>query len=491
MKTVIFTTDNFPIQEFTSAWTYLSDISGQPCFGEIEFQNKEVICETSEHTIALNALVEIIGFGKVMLQTDKHEVSNQRVNLLESLINGRIKQIESELLKTPNSSLTIFTERLQKIKDRSNSIQKLASLLHLGENLVLSNASSSLATRITREETKEFLIGCQSFGIDKSDKFKKIHEAHFDLGVAPFYFSFLKPDARNKSNWELTDRIVNWLGQSDRQIKGHPLVWFHIAAKPAWMEGMSFEEIKSFVTEHVTEVVSRYRDRIKMWDIINEVPVRDANSFDFTVEQLLELTKLVSELVKKLQPDAERIINFSDMFGSKSYVREKPCIPPIHFLKLCFERGIEFESIGLQFYMGMRKELVCRELLNISQTVDQFVQLGKPIHFSELGWPSQHDVDIESFFATDHPEVAGRWHSDWSEQLQAEFAENIYTLFASKPKARSITWWDLTDNGKHVDIGSRFIPFGGLTRRDFSEKPILLFIRNFRKKIVEAKSSMR
>ena len=121
--------------------------------------------------------------------------------------------------------------------------------------------------------------------------------------------------------------------------------------------------------------------------------------------------------------------------------------------------------------LGMKKEFACRELLNISQTVDEFAKFGKNMHFSELGWPSKHDVDPECFFSSDHPEVAGRWHRGWDEKLQAEFVEKIYILFASKPKAKSITWWDITDNGPHEDIGSRFIPFVGLTRRDFSRKP--------------------
>lgn len=478
-----FNTKNFTPNEFTSSWSYLTDEEGQPCFGEIELFDDHVVCSSTEKKFSLHILVEVEAFGKVMMQTSVVTASNQSMDLLEALIAGKTDQIKKELINTVKARKAISSEKFQTISQQSNSHEKLSALVYFGENLAIENANEALEKRINNGETKDFLIGGQAFGIDKGEKYKKLHRENFDMGVAPFYFCFVKPESREKTNWDLTDRVVDFLVKTKRPIKGHPLVWFHIGAKPQWMEGMTFEEVKAFVHEHVPTVINRYKDRIKMWDIMNEVPSIDANSFDFTVDQLLEITKLVSDVVKRLQPDAERILNISDIFGPHSYVHDKPSIPPIHFLKLCEEKGIEYESIGLQFYMGMRKEFACRELLDISQAVDAFTQFGKPIHFSELGWPSQHDVDPDSFFGADHPEVAGRWHRGWDEDLQAEFAKAIYTIFASKPLAKSITWWDMTDNGKHQDIGSRFIPFGGLMRRDFSPKPILQTIQKFRERL--------
>jgi endo-1,4-beta-xylanase len=364
-----------------------------------------------------------------------------------------------------------------------NTLDKLEKLMLLGEEIVIGNSEERLKKKIVSCETQNFLVGGQAFGIEKGEKYKKIHKETFNLGIAPLYFFLLKPDSAKKTSWELTDKIVSWLRKTNRPIKGHPLVWLHKYARPEWMLEFNYQELLKFLEKHIVQVVNRYKNDIKMWDIVNEIPAEDANGFDLTNEQLIEITDMTSKLVKKLQPDAERIVNFSEIFGAHSYIHEKPSVPPTYMLKLLENNGVEYESIGLQFYMGMKKEFACRELMDISQTIDAFSEFDKDIHFSELGWPSKHDVDPYCFFSSDHPEVAGRWHRGWDEELQAEFLDKIYALFASKPNSKSITWWDLTDNGHHEDIGSRFIPFAGLTRRDFSEKPALKSLKKFKEAI--------
>lgn len=483
MKKIVFLTRNFEPGQFTTAWSYLTDENGQPCFGEIELLDDRVVCRTTEKKVALNALLEVPGFGKVMLRTAVENAGKKEVDLMDSLVRGRAEGLRREIDKMDEKKRDLWKSRVKQMVGKNSRMVQLHRLLMLGESLVMRESRRQLRARIKNGEMKDFMIGGQAFGVDKGSKYKKFHRDNFDLGIAPMYFFLLKPDSKKKTDWSLTDRVVEWVSKTGRPIKGHPLVWTHKFARPEWMLEMSFEELKEFVVDHLGKVIRRYGDRIKMWDIVNEIPTQDANGYDLNMDQLMELTKLVADTVKRLQPEAERIINISDIFGPKSYVHDSPSIPPVHFLKLCEKHGIEYESIGLQFYMGMRAEFACRELLNISQEVDEYLQFGKPIHFSELGWPSKHDVDPNCFFGKDHPAVAGYWHRGWDEELQAEFAEKIYTLFASKPGVKSITWWDLTDSGNHEDIGSRFIPFSGLTRRDFSPKPIVGVISKIREKV--------
>lgn len=475
-------TTNLTKDQFTTSWSYLSDKNGVPCSGEIILFDDHIICESSHKEFILNILIELKKIGKVMLKTSVIIAGDIQYDLLEVLIRGRKQQIELEL----NSNKEVkdkFIGELTLLKLPQNSTDLLSDLMCLGEEIIIHKSEKLLENKMNNNLMKDFLVGGQAFGINKSPEYKKIHQSSFDLGIAPFYFFLLKSESKDKIDWTLTDQVVDWLVETNRPIKGHPLIWLHKYARPEWMIDLSFEELTEFLLEHVTLVVNRYKDRIKMWDILNELPAEDANGFDLTIEQLLELTDLISKHIKKLQPDAERILNFSEIFGAKSYVHEKPSIPPVEFLKLCQQKGIEYESIGLQFYMGMKKEFTCRELMDISQTVDQFLQFGKNIHFSELGWPSKFDVDPNCFFSADHPAVGGYWHRGWDEELQAEFLERIYTLFASKDNVKSITWWDLTDNGNHEDIGSRFIPFSGLTRRDYSPKPVLTQMQKFREKV--------
>jgi len=456
---IIFKTGVFG-PHLTSSWSYLTDSSGLPCDGKITFDSGKIICHTRKKLAVLNLLLEVPKFCKVMVKTDLE--SHRQVDLLTSLINSRLQQIGQRGTRKP-------------------TLSQFSNLMRLGEKLALSQAEKLIKIKKIKGEFSDFKFGCQAFGINHGRKYKKLWLDNFDIGTIPLYFFLTNPNGKNPADWQLTDQIVNWLSANRKAIKGHPLVWLHRFATPDWLKQLSFNELKRFLVNHVKETVTRFGQTIKIWDIINEPSANDANGLNLTVDQLLEITQLISNEVKKIQPEAHRIINLSDVFGGKSWVHNRPSIPPLHFIKSCISRGIEFEGIGLQFYIGMRKEFACRELWDISQLLDQFAQFKKALHFSELGWPSKHDVDPDCFFNADHPEVAGRWHQPWSESLQADFLEKVFTVFASKPLAKSITWWDFTDKGIHQNIASRFIPFGGLTRKDLTPKPALITLKKFKK----------
>lgn len=483
---IIFNTTTMGTIDLTSAWTYLTDVNELPCQGNISFERGLVICKTKEKKIALNILINIPMFGKVVVRTSISKHNKTPLDLLTSLIQGRIGQILKELDNFKKDNCPPPTQLISKFSvlvKSEISLSNWSKLMNLGEELTLVRAKYLIRARRKQKGFSNFLFGIQSFRLFSDKKIPPIINNHFDMGVAPFYFFNTKPKNSCSTNWKLTRQITNWLIKHNKVVKGHPLVWLHEYANPTWMASMNFHGLKKFLTKHIKDTITKFKNDIQMWDIINEAPAGDANGFNLTVKQLLEITKLSSVEVEKIQPQAHRIINFSEIFGAQSFIHNKPSIPPIHFLKLCQKNNIKFEGIGLQFYMGMKKEFACRELLDISQTIDKFTQFGKSLHFSELGWPSKHDVDSTCFFSSNHPEVAGQWHKPWDEKLQAEFLEKVFTIFASKPKATSITWWDITDKGTNKDIGSKFIPFDGLTRSDLSPKPALDMLIKFKNRI--------
>jgi hypothetical protein len=56
------------------------------------------------------------------------------------------------------------------------------------------------------------------------------------------------------------------------------------------------------------------------------------------------------------------------------------------------------------------------------------------------------------------------WHgTEWSEQIQADWAEQFYTI-CRKPQIEAITWWDFADPA--------FIPHGGFLDTDFRPKQV-------------------
>jgi hypothetical protein len=45
------------------------------------------------------------------------------------------------------------------------------------------------------------------------------------------------------------------------------------------------------------------------------------------------------------------------------------------------------------------------------------------------------------------------WHRPWDEELQAEWAEGLYTLAYSRPAVQAISWYDFVDPHSYIKNG--------------------------------------
>jgi endo-1,4-beta-xylanase len=88
----------------------------------------------------------------------------------------------------------------------------------------------------------------------------------------------MKPDAlqRNKGvyTWDGADKIVQFAKNNNIQVRGHVLTWH--SQTPNWMfydqNGalLSKEVALGQLEEHITTVVSKYKDDVYAWDVVNE-----------------------------------------------------------------------------------------------------------------------------------------------------------------------------------------------------------------------------
>lgn len=82
---------------------------------------------------------------------------------------------------------------------------------------------------------------------------------------------------RTEWHWEEADKLVDFCEQHGLRLKGHTLVWHN--QMPSWVtEGLTAQELRAEVLEHVTATVARYKGRIPAWDVVNEVRARAAST---------------------------------------------------------------------------------------------------------------------------------------------------------------------------------------------------------------------
>jgi GH35 family endo-1,4-beta-xylanase len=139
----------------------------------------------------------------------------------------------------------------------------------------------------------------------------------------------------------------------------------------------------------------------------------------------------------------------------------------LNYYSVVEDARIPYEAIGLQFYNPLR------DMLEIERHIERFFVFGKPIHITELGISSSSEPVKRSQNAPS-PEV---WHGErWTEQIQADWAEQFYTICYSKPEIEVVSWWNFSDPGLHS--------YGGFLYEDLRPKEayhrLLKLVRSWR-----------
>jgi GH35 family endo-1,4-beta-xylanase len=120
----------------------------------------------------------------------------------------------------------------------------------------------------------------------------------------------------------------------------------------------------------------------------------------------------------------------------------QPIRTPFQYYKALEDARVGYEAVGLQLYNPLR------DMLEIERLVERFFVLGKIIHITELGVPSANPSakTTRQPGGADYMSAENVWHGmAWTQQVQADWLEQFYTICYSKPQVQAITWWDFAD----------------------------------------------
>ena len=352
-------------------------------------------------------------------------------------------------------------ERCARLADRA-----LTNALWAGEKIELEKARRDIETK--RRLDKVF-FGCESRQLiwAKSEEFTKRFVELFNFATITHYvwdtwYELFEPK-EGMYNWGIKDDIVNWLSQYNVTLQGRPLFWFHPSVTPEWLKNKSFDEVKTYVDRHTRDLVTHYGDRVLQWEIVNEY--HDwANIHHFSPEQITEIVRRACDRTHEVNPKVVRIINNCGPFGE--YVARgrqarmearRPLRTPRQYLRDLAEAGVEYDVLGIQIYFPQR------DLSDIARLLERLETFGKPMYITEIGASSNLLAPTTTGAVTGTPEEPHAWHRPWDEELQADWLEQVYTLYYSRPFIKAINWYDFSD----------FRPFiinGGLVREDCTAK---------------------
>ena len=203
----------------------------------------------------------------------------------------------------------------------------------------------------------KFLVGVaintrQAAGEDTSAV--KVIKKHFNSIVAEdcMKSANIHPE-EDRYYFDEADQFVKFGQENNMAIIGHCLIW-HSQLAP-WFcvdkkgKNVSPEVLKQRMKDHITTIVSRYKGKIKGWDVVNEAIEEDGSYRKTKFYEILgeEYIPLAFQYAHEADPDAE--LYYND-YGMNVAGRRDGVVKLVNSLK---EKGLRIDAVGMQGHMGM------------------------------------------------------------------------------------------------------------------------------------------
>jgi len=290
---------------------------------------------------------------------------------------------------------------------------------------------------------------------------------------------FLQPQ-EGKFFFDDADRFVAFGEKNKMFIIGHTLIWH--SQLPKWFfvdkngKDVSAEVLKQRMKKHITTVVSRYKGRVKGWDVVNEAIMEDGTYRKSKFYEILgeEFIPLAFQYAQEADPNAELYYNdYNEWFPEKV----KTVIKIVKDLK---SRGIRIDGVGMQTHVGLDTP----KLAEYEKAIEDYSSAGVKVNVTEMEisalpspWGTSANVsDKVEYEAKMNPYTKGLPESVQKE-WEARYLDFFSLFIRHQDKIRRVTLWGVTDNQSWKND----FPVKG--RTDYP----LLFDRNFKAKPVVEK----
>ncbi|VBB48403.1 Endo-1,4-beta-xylanase A [uncultured Paludibacter sp.] len=265
---------------------------------------------------------------------------------------------------------------------------KIKSISFLFVLILVSQGCASLQNKSgasLKDALKEkFLIGtamnaAQITGID-SLGVKVIKEQFNSITAENCMKSESIQPAEGKFDFLLADKFVKFGEENNMFVIGHTLIWHSQA--PKWFftdkEGkdVSREVMIERMKNHITTVVSRYKGKVKGWDVVNEAILDDGSWRESKFYKIIgeDYIKLAFQFAHEADPNAELYYNDFSMAneGKRNAV--------IKMVKKLKSEGVKIDGIGMQGHLTLEFPPISE----FEKSIKAFSETGLKVMITEL-----------------------------------------------------------------------------------------------------------
>lgn len=419
----------------------------------VAFKNGLIECDKPNlGTSGLALLWPVKGFGQVLLQTTCLPERETPYNLNLELARAKLMQIInkredwsffSEIESPEDNSKdakNLFIKALQNISDAPLA-SKLADAA-LEKAVIFSEQLADKQAQLVfdaRAKSRGFGRGCLGCRIDPMQMANRDYAMYilklFGVVMVPISWAKIEQQ-KGVYDFSELDNCIETLAKMRLVIGAGPLVYFAKENIPAWLldSKAGFGEIRDAAFHFAAKVVEHYSGKVRAWNVVSNLNM--INHFNFSFEQVLEMTRAATMAVRASDERSVKIIEITNPWGE--YYSEIPnTVPPLVYFDMIMQSGISFDVFGLAIRFGRNEPGLClRDMIQISSILDNFGLAGKPMHITNIEIPGEKNG------------------SQWDMTMQGKWIEHFYKIAFSKPFIENLTYTSLADTKDSIIANS-------------------------------------
>lgn len=286
----------------------------------------------------------------------------------------------------------------------------------------------------------------------------------------------------NRYDFTLADKLVELGRKYNSPVYGHTLIW-HSQLSPFILKIQNVDSFRTFFTNHITTIASRYDGKVKSWDVVNE-----ALNEDGTLRKSVFLNKLGEDYIVEAFRLAQKAAPNTELYYNDYNIEQpKKRAGAIAIIKKIQAAGVRIDGVGIQGHWRAKSV----PLKDIEESIKEFAALGIKVHFTELDlgvlpnpWDSDAaDVNMKAeYSAKMNPYPNGL--PDSIALIQANAYANLFSLFLKyRENIARVTFWGVHDGQSWLNGW----PIRGRTNypllfdRNYKPKPAFYAVMNTKK----------
>ena len=278
---------------------------------------------------------------------------------------------------------------------------------------------------------------------------------------------------KGEFHWEDADRIADFCRRNGIRMRGHTLMWHSQIG--SWMyqdeKGnlLPKEEFYANMKHHIQAIVSRYKDVVYCWDVVNEAvadsPVlpgrselRDSPMFRIAGEEFIYKAFEYAH-----EADPEALLYYNDYNDAEPAKSQRI----YNLVKRMKDAGVPVDGIGMQAHYNVYGP----SMKEVDDAINLYSRVVGHIHLTELDIRVNEDMGGALRFNRGRGQV-----TDWERTLQQDQYVNLFKVLRKhKDVIDCVTFWNVSD--KDSWLGTDNYPL--LFDENYKPKQAYLAVKGF------------